>query len=315
MITMTLMGIILASFANCKVEAADAIGRLETAVAVRSMEKASLLSPKEDRDFYTAFRKYQKGDIEITEFPFLAYLFHKGYKNAADVPASVVKVFIGVGADVNARYEDGATPLHRASLRGQTENVKLLLAAGADVNAKDKYSNIPLHNATDRGHVETVKLLLAAGADVNAETKDMQSESWRPLHQACMGGNPKLVKLLLAAGADVNVGDMWSNTPLHCASDGGQLDEVDDSYAKIVKLLLAAGADMNAVNDEGLTPLRVARRNWRIEVVKVLKAAGAEECAHNPYFPILMEVKPSVSGNALNPQEAKPSHRTRILRS
>ncbi|NVJ95199.1 MAG: ankyrin repeat domain-containing protein, partial [Marivivens sp.] len=40
------------------------------------------------------------------------------------------------GADVNARTEDGRTPLHYAASFGTPENIIALLNAGADVNAR-----------------------------------------------------------------------------------------------------------------------------------------------------------------------------------
>ena len=50
------------------------------------------------------------------------------------------------GASVNARTEDGYTPLHQAA--GDNKNpevLTLLLDAGADVNARDEAGDTPLH--------------------------------------------------------------------------------------------------------------------------------------------------------------------------
>ena len=59
--------------------------------------------------------------------------------------------------DVNAKNEDGQTPLHFAARRGHTETVKYLVEKGADVNAKNKYGQTPLHYAARRGHTEIVE--------------------------------------------------------------------------------------------------------------------------------------------------------------
>ena len=48
-----------------------------------------------------------------------------------------VKQHIAAGTDVNAKDEDGRTPLHQAAEWGYTEVAALLIAEGADVNAKD----------------------------------------------------------------------------------------------------------------------------------------------------------------------------------
>jgi ankyrin repeat protein len=55
-----------------------------------------------------------------------------------------VKQHIAKGADVNAKFVDGSTPLHNAASGGHKEIVELLIASGADVNAKDGDGFTPL---------------------------------------------------------------------------------------------------------------------------------------------------------------------------
>merc|ERR1712078_113458 len=70
----------------------------------------------------------------------------------------------GSGAEVNAKSEYGATPLHWASQEGYTDIVKLLIEKGADVNAKDEEGKTPLNWASEGGHTDIVKLLVEKGA-------------------------------------------------------------------------------------------------------------------------------------------------------
>ena len=57
--------------------------------------------------------------------------------------------------------------LHQAVIDGNIEAVKQHIAAGADVNAKDENGVTPLHWAETE---EIAELLIAKGADVNART-------------------------------------------------------------------------------------------------------------------------------------------------
>ena len=70
------------------------------------------------------------------------------------------------------RVETDGLLLHNAARNGHKEIVELLIAKGADVDAKDEDGWTPLHWAVVNGHEETVELLLANGSDVNAKDND-----------------------------------------------------------------------------------------------------------------------------------------------
>ena len=125
-----------------------------------------------------------------------------------------VKQHLAAGTDVNAKDEDGWTPLHSAAFEGHKEVVALLIAEGADVNAMDG-GFTPLHYAAWNGHKEVAELLIENGAEVNAKVA-----IWgrTPLHLAAFYGRKEVVALLIAKGADVNAMDGWGMTPLDLAS-------------------------------------------------------------------------------------------------
>jgi len=77
-------------------------------------------------------------------------------------------VLLASKADVNAKGNNGTTPLHEAAGIGSKDVVELLLAKGADVNARDGEGDTPLHRAAAAGHKDVVELLLANKANVNA---------------------------------------------------------------------------------------------------------------------------------------------------
>lgn len=66
--------------------------------------------------------------------------------------------------DVNAKDENGATPLIEAARNGHDDVVGVLLVARADVKAKDNQGKTALMYASEGGHSETVELLKQAGA-------------------------------------------------------------------------------------------------------------------------------------------------------
>jgi len=100
------------------------------------------------------------------------------------------------GADVNARDEDGCSPLLWAVLEGSEETVNLFLERGAEVNVSNLDGETPLHWAAVMGKVKIAELLLSRGA--KADARDVFGIT--PLRSASLNGDWKMVKLLREHG-------------------------------------------------------------------------------------------------------------------
>ncbi|XP_023170187.1 ankyrin repeat domain-containing protein 49 [Drosophila hydei] len=92
---------------------------------------------------------------------------------------SEVREILQLDADtVNAKDNDGYTPLHRACYNNFLDIARLLLQYQANPNARTELGWTPLHSACKWSHADSVQLLLQFGADVNAESDGQQT----PLH-------------------------------------------------------------------------------------------------------------------------------------
>lgn len=168
--------------------------------------------------------------------------------------------------DVNARNEDGDTPLHFA----QTAAIaKLLLDNGASANIHNEPSQwrngclcgsqTPLHVASDFGRDEVVSVLVQYGA--NAKAREEHGKT--ALHRA---RSAKIVDILLKAGADVDAKEfIHSNTALHLASQGG--------FEEVVPILVEHGADINTRERDGRTALHFAKT---ANIAEYFLEAGAD---------------------------------------
>lgn len=83
---------------------------------------------------------------------------------------SIVELLIIAGANVNARDNDGQTPIFQACQSPQS--VDVLLRAGANLNSQDIGGRTPLMKCTDRGYQRS---LIEAGADLSIRNQEGQT--------------------------------------------------------------------------------------------------------------------------------------------
>ena len=163
----------------------------------------------------------------------------------SEVPG-VVGALLDAGARVRARDETGATPLHTAAAKSATAAVvEVLLDAGADAAARDETGKTP------RDYIEGNPAL--AGTDVAGRLAGISCEDWntaRFFEHADMG----TVSRCLSEGAEVTARGEGEATPLHFAASRS-------ANPAVVEALLDAGADASATDSQGRVPWEHAREN------------------------------------------------------
>jgi ankyrin repeat protein len=216
---------------------------------------------------------------------------------------------------INARLQNGKTPLIEAIEAGDADKVKHLIGAGADVNARsDAFigKNLtPLMLGVMSHNKEIVHDLINAGADVNATggRGGHVNALWiASARTATQGLDTDIVKDLIAHGADVNARGLSGTTALFIPAARGRSDVVEE--------LTKNGIDVNAQDNSGRTALMSALMSHGVDdqsrekVVKDLVKAGADinlkdengKSALDYADPKLKEVMTSVTANYESPK-------------
>ena len=106
------------------------------------------------------------------------------------------------GANINARYPDGTTPLMTAIEFNNTKGIHTLIDRGADLNLKGEYGRTALMLACQMGYknFEIIKKLVLNGADVNAAN----DHDITPLMLAASVEKEETIRFLVKSGADIN---------------------------------------------------------------------------------------------------------------
>lgn len=185
------------------------------------------------------------------------------HRATADGNLPIVQYLLGHGANINARDNDGITPLHLSCINDHTSTTEKLIQAKAEMEERmervdgttDKSGGTPLHWACIVGSTGSIGLLLQAGAKIEARTHWCRT----PLHLTARFGHVEAAKLLLSWGADLESRRDTNETSLHFAVEENQYD--------MVRFLIKRGADLKAQGDRG-TALHVAIRTgyeteWR----------------------------------------------------
>jgi hypothetical protein len=104
-----------------------------------------------------------------------------------------------------------ARELFAAIERNDRDGIQNALAAGQSLEARDENGHTPLIAAARAGDVETVRALLSAGAKLNAVANDGQTA----LAHAARRGNREVVQLLCDRGARLGLDALTIGVDVH----------------------------------------------------------------------------------------------------
>ena len=167
--------------------------------------------------------------------------------------ASVAYLFAQNNDVINAKDENGQTPLILASWKGKTDLVKYLLSKNANVNDTSNIGSTALMYASEGGNTKIIELLLSHGASINQKN----STGSTALCYAALRGQYDTAKFLIEHGANVNEGDQNGATPLFCATFSNSMN--------VVQLLVENGADIRARNKSGRMAKEYSKTNEMAE--------------------------------------------------
>ena len=187
---------------------------------------------------------------------------------------------------INARNNQGRTPLHDAAGTGRPRIVRLLAGKyNADYAISNANGVTPLHMASFNGHIDAVSVLL----EIALQNKDRgrfisfldHKNQWHrtALFDACDQGHPDVVRMLLDHGADYTAANDNDVTPLHVVCWQGRYNGVatilefaskDGDRARATSMLL------NRRNKWNKTPLMDACEAGRPLISRLLLEHGPD---------------------------------------
>jgi ankyrin repeat protein len=207
----------------------------------------------------------------------------------------------GAIASVPGKDHYQTLPIHLAARKGHTETVRLLLNASPEsVDAREEDGTTPIIEAVEGLHLNTTRLLLSRGADVTLTRKDFLFERdyyyQTPLSivASVNSHDTNVMSLLLDHAAKIGIkftdrslaldySEESDSKLMLLLKDGLTSADLNHRFmddflvkAHVVSCMLKAGVDLNVKNRRGRTALHYAAEfDFRSHLIPQLIKAGA----------------------------------------
>lgn len=208
-----------------------------------------------------------------------------------------IKKYLADGGDVNARNEQGDTPLAAAALVGEDRLVGYLIDQGADANAKNNERDTPLHGAAYLGQFQVAQLLVASGADINARNREGRT----PLDNAFVAWNQEIQGMVQFLSGILQLPFDFDEVKTGRGQVANFLRERNAEHGTGLAIEMAKrtarwvtrgdiasltrhleeGGNPNARDEKQMTLLNLAALTGQMEVAKLLIDRGADVTATN----------------------------------
>lgn len=189
------------------------------------------------------------------------------------VPEELIRWLVEQGADLNARDNYGATPLHQHAMSwcGHTE---LLLDLGADMETVDDRNETPLFAAAGSFKPQAVHALVTRGANISAKNKMGQT----PLEKAlakCRNSDivnmAEVADMLLSAGTAVtpamkdSIKRIGNDFEFHREGFNKQyVNQTDEALLRLYELFDVTPVERRKTHD-GASSITVSTEGWQAQ--------------------------------------------------
>lgn len=224
------------------------------AVLVAILESGAYIEIKSKNDGLTTLHlAVESGCVEAVECLLKAGANPNACNKSGQTPLhkctkkSLIDPLVRHGAKLEARADDGSTPLFLAARWGRSTIVEALASHKANLHTGlYRESTSPLIRAVINGHAKTVQVLLQYRVDVHQKLINGQS----PIGLAASKGHTEVIKVLLEYRADIEASHGFLGTPLIMAVKNGRI--------AVVEMLLDRRAKIEATYPLGMRPLHHA---------------------------------------------------------